>query len=242
VLEAVRAKGFSHLPPRDGATYLAPTAAVAAEWAKWQNESSGYRYGVFKVHYSGAAHGGDANLVDDVGDALYENDRSAAEKVARAYWRGDLRARVSMPEIVLRGEAIVAGRAVGGNPPAKPPKASAIKAWAKKALALNAQAIYDSEYEGGVFLLQDASGALVERVVAGEEAEVEMPEEPGLIPVALFHSHPDGDPEPSPDDDDVMQRIANDYGREVWLFVVGFDDDGENLVMTDRSYAPEARR
>ena len=110
------------------------------------------------------------------------------------------------------------------------------KQWAKKVLNLNAQSIEDGEYEGGVFLFQDKKGKLIERVVIGEEAEIEIPEEPGLLPIAFFHTHPDGDSNPSIEDDETMQQLADSCDCRIWLFVVGWEDD--MLVMNEQVYEP----
>jgi hypothetical protein len=78
-------------------------------------------------------------------------------------------------------------------------------------------------------------GGLTDRDVMGTE---EVPK--GFVRVASVHNHPGSFAEESVWDEDEGQRIANEQGRDYYMYVVGLDENDSNLVMKERVFYPES--
>ena len=105
----------------------------------------------------------------------------------------------------------------------------------------NARNFRDWEYEWGVNLYWTPDGRAVEGTpTMGDRSEVVMPDESRLgVLVGSVHSHPDGEACLSDFDRELGQKLANESGHSHAMYVIGWDADGENVVMVEEVFEPE---
>ena len=104
----------------------------------------------------------------------------------------------------------------------------------------NSRNFHDWPCEIGFALYWSSEGKVVPgKLVQGETAEVQWPNEPDLgIEIGSIHSHVDCSAELSDFDAEEGQKTADRTGQFYAMFVIGFDDDG-NVTMVEEVFEPQ---
>ena len=91
-------------------------------------------------------------------------------------------------------------------------------------------------------LFMNEKGELKERHHLGDVGEVSWNRRPsGFIPIASVHNHVWGGSEPTDQDREAGQAMADVYGVEYHLFVVGGSGDSKGLEMTEHVFYPSKK-
>lgn len=99
----------------------------------------------------------------------------------------------------------------------------------------------DNRWEVGFSFYLDISGKVrMTQLERGDEAEIKLPDPPpGTQLIGSLHTHIGSEGVHSDYDMEVGQSLANELNDIYMMFVVGPDEDGEGLVLSEEIFEPE---
>ena len=104
----------------------------------------------------------------------------------------------------------------------------------------NARKLHDERWELGFAFYLDPRGELrTTDLNRGEEAEIDIPEAPaGCDEVGSLHTHVGSIGEFSQFDMEEGQKMADKLGHPYYMFVIGPDDEGTGMIMSQELFEP----